>query len=111
MAGGLLDAFDYLVLLSAEPPERFERAARKWFVRLLAEVDELSFDDAQLAIACLRSLPRGDVEQLRASGNGSSRSRASRRASPGFFASCRGSVRALWGRPTAPKVRTARRSR
>jgi hypothetical protein len=63
---GLLDALDYLTLLAAEAPERFERAARRWFVRLVAQSEELSLDDAELAIACLRSLPTGDVEQLRA---------------------------------------------
>jgi hypothetical protein len=60
----LLDALDYLTLLSAEAPERFEQAARRWFVRLVAESDRLSLDDAELAIVCLRNLPIGDVEQL-----------------------------------------------
>jgi len=39
--------------------------ARRWLTRLLDESHDLSLDDAQLALACLRSLPAGDVEQLR----------------------------------------------
>ena len=63
---GLLDALDYCTLLAAEAPERYERAARRWLMRLLAESDTLTLDEAHLALACLRSLPAGDVDQLRA---------------------------------------------
>jgi hypothetical protein len=62
---GLLDALDNLTLLATEEPAWFERVARRWLTRLLDESLELSLDDAQLALACLRSLPAGDVEQLR----------------------------------------------
>jgi hypothetical protein len=62
---GLLDALDYLTLVATEEPARFERVARRWLTRLLDESHELSLDDAQLALACLRSLPNGDIEHLR----------------------------------------------
>jgi hypothetical protein len=62
---GLLDALDYLALVATEEPARFERAARRWMTRLLDESHDLGLDDAQLALACLRSLPAGDLEQLR----------------------------------------------
>jgi hypothetical protein len=63
---GLLDAFDYCTLLASEAPERFDRAARPWLSLLLTECEEkLTLDDVQLALARLRSLPKGDVDQLR----------------------------------------------
>jgi hypothetical protein len=60
----LLDALDFCALLAHEAPERYERAARRWFERLLRERDGLSLDQAQLAIACLLGLPSGDREWL-----------------------------------------------
>jgi hypothetical protein len=39
---GLIDALDYLALLAAEEPKRFERPARRWLIRLLRESDTLS---------------------------------------------------------------------
>jgi hypothetical protein len=62
---GLNDALDYLTLLAAEKPERFDRAARRWLARLLTESDTLTLDDAPLALACLQSLPAGDADPLR----------------------------------------------
>ena len=34
---GLNDALDYLVLLAADAPDQYDRAARKWLARLLSE--------------------------------------------------------------------------
>ena len=62
---GLLDALDYLVLLAAEAPERYDRAARRWLSRLLAESDALSPDDVAVAHGCLRGLAAGYGEQSR----------------------------------------------
>jgi hypothetical protein len=62
---GLLDALDYCTLLAAEAPDRYDSAARRWLGLLLAECASLTLDDVQLALACLRSLPAGDVDQIR----------------------------------------------
>ena len=62
---GLLDALDYCVLLAAEAPDRYDPAARRWLGLLLAECGSLTLDDVQLALACLRSLPAGDVDPIR----------------------------------------------
>src|SRR5437764_55140 len=62
---GLLDALDYCALLAVEAPARYERAARRWLIRLLSECDAVTLEEAHLALACLRSLPGGDVEALR----------------------------------------------
>ena len=61
----LLDALDYCTLLAAEAPDRYDRAARRWPGLLLTECGSLTLDDVQLALACLRSLPAGDVDELR----------------------------------------------
>ena len=53
---GLNDALDYLVLLAVESPERFDRAARRWLARLLAESDALTLDEVVIALGCLRGL-------------------------------------------------------
>src|SRR6476661_6887553 len=42
---GLNDALDYLVLLAAEAPDRYDRAARKWLARLLNESSALTLDE------------------------------------------------------------------
>ena len=60
----LLDAVDLCSLMAVEAPDRYERAARRLFRRLVAERDTLTLEDAQLAIACLRALPRGDRQRL-----------------------------------------------
>jgi hypothetical protein len=62
---GLNDALDYLVLLAAEKPERFDRAARKWLARLLSESPALTLDEAAVALGCLRGLAAGYGEQSR----------------------------------------------
>ena len=56
---GLNDALDYLTLFAAEDAERFERAARKWLARLLAESPALTLNEAMLAVGCLRGLREG----------------------------------------------------
>src|SRR5262249_16887785 len=56
---GLLDALDYLALLAAEAPERFDRAARRWLSRLLEESPALTLDDVTVALGCLRGLSGG----------------------------------------------------
>ena len=53
------------MLLAAEDPERFDPAARRWLGLLLAECGTLTLDDVQLALACLQSLPAGDVDPIR----------------------------------------------
>ena len=60
----LLDAVDLCVLMASEDVERYERAARRWFQRLVAERDDLTLEQAQLAIACLRELRHGDTDRL-----------------------------------------------
>jgi hypothetical protein len=60
----LLDAVDLCVLMAAEAPERYERAVRRLLVRLVTERERLTLGDAQLAIACLRSLRFGDSDRL-----------------------------------------------
>jgi hypothetical protein len=61
---GLLDALDF-TLLAAEAPNRYDPAARRWLSLLLAECGSLPLDDVQLALACLRSLPAGDIDPIR----------------------------------------------
>ena len=62
---GLNDALDYLVLLAAEAPDRYDRAARKWLARLLSESPALTADEVALAVGCLRGLRAGYGEQTR----------------------------------------------
>ena len=61
---GLPDALDYCVLLATEAPDRDDSTARRWLGLLLAECGSLTIDDVQLALACLRSLPAGDVDPI-----------------------------------------------
>jgi hypothetical protein len=62
---GLLDALDHLVLLATEEPDRYDRAARKWLARLLAESPAMTADEVAVAAGCMRGLPAGPVEQSR----------------------------------------------
>jgi hypothetical protein len=62
---GLLDALDYLTLLAAEKPDRFDRAAGRWLTRLLAESHALSPDEVAVAFGCLRGLAAGYGKQSR----------------------------------------------
>ena len=52
-------------LLAIERSDRFEPAACRWLSVLLLECGSLTLDDVQLALACLRSLPAGDVDPIR----------------------------------------------
>jgi hypothetical protein len=56
----LLDALDYLELLAAQRPDRFDRAAVRWHGRLETETVTLTLADSQLALAALGSLRAGD---------------------------------------------------
>jgi hypothetical protein len=60
----LLDAIDLCLLMATEAPERYDRAAKRWFVRLVSERETLTLDQAALALACLRGLASGDRERL-----------------------------------------------
>jgi hypothetical protein len=60
----LLDAIDLCSLMAIEAPERYRRAARRWFRRYVAEQDSLTLEQAQLAIACLQALGGADHERL-----------------------------------------------
>ena len=62
---GLSDALDYLVLLAAEAPERYDRAARKWLARLLSESPALTLDEVEVALGCVRGLAAGYPEHSR----------------------------------------------
>jgi hypothetical protein len=61
----LLDALDFCWLVAGEAPERYERAARRWFHRLVGEREGLTLGEYQLALTCLRELPTGDRDRLR----------------------------------------------
>jgi len=63
---GLLDALDYLALLATEAPDRYDRAARKWLARLLAESPALTLDESEITLGCLRGLVAGYEEHSRA---------------------------------------------
>jgi hypothetical protein len=56
----LADALDYLGLLAAVRPDRFDRAAVRWHGRLETEAAVLTFAESQLALAALGSLRAGD---------------------------------------------------
>jgi hypothetical protein len=62
---GLLDALDYLTLLAAEEPDRYDRAAHRWLSRLLAESDALTSDEVSVAVGCMRGLAAGYEEHSR----------------------------------------------
>ena len=59
---GLNDALDYLALVAAETPERYDRAAQRWFARLLSE-STLTPDEVVAAFGCLRGLAAGYAEE------------------------------------------------
>jgi hypothetical protein len=60
----LLDALDYLALLSHARPDRFDRAAVRWHGRLEMETQVLTLSESQLALAALGSLRAGDREAV-----------------------------------------------
>jgi hypothetical protein len=45
-----------LVLLLADDPRRFRRAALRWHARYCAEVTDVGFEEAQAVLACLAGL-------------------------------------------------------
>lgn len=60
----LADALDYLELLAAQRPDRFDRAAIRWHGRLESEIAVLTLAESQLALAALGSLRAGDTEAV-----------------------------------------------
>jgi hypothetical protein len=62
---GLNDALDHLALLSQEAPDRYDRAVGRWLNRLVRESEELTLEEFDLALGCLRGLRAGYVEQAR----------------------------------------------
>jgi hypothetical protein len=60
----LLDALDYLALLSHARPDRFDRAAIRWHGRLELEAGTLTLAESQLALAALGSLRAGDQDAI-----------------------------------------------
>jgi hypothetical protein len=62
---GPLDALNYLALLAAEAPDRYERAARTWLARLLAESPALRLNEVDVALGCLRGIAALYEEQSR----------------------------------------------
>ena len=62
---GLSDALDYLTLLATEAPDRYDRAARKWLGRLLAESPALTLNEVEVALGCLRGIAALYEEQSR----------------------------------------------
>jgi hypothetical protein len=51
------DALEIVCLILAQQPERFERAAVKWLVRLLSERPPTGLRDVERVVACLATLP------------------------------------------------------
>ena len=63
-AVSLLDAIDYLELLAAQRPDRFDRAAIRWHGRLEDEAPTLTPAESALALAALGSMRMGDTDAL-----------------------------------------------
>jgi len=61
-AVSLVHALDYLALLAAARPDRFDCAAVRWHGRLEAEASTLTLVESQLALAALGSLGAGDPD-------------------------------------------------
>jgi hypothetical protein len=55
---------DYLALPASEAPDRFDRAARKWLARLLAESPAMTLPEIDAALGCLHGIAAG-LEQSR----------------------------------------------
>lgn len=51
------DAVDLLLLYAEREPAKLERAATRWLQRLVAEREDLTLGDVQLAAAALAQLP------------------------------------------------------
>ena len=54
---GLADARSLLVLIAADDPDRFDRAAVRWHGRFELEVRGLELSESQLALAAFAGLP------------------------------------------------------
>jgi hypothetical protein len=61
----LLDAIDYLDLLSEANSPKLERAALRWHGRLETEAATLTLAESQLALAALASLCVGERDALK----------------------------------------------
>ena len=60
----LINALDYLVLLTTERPEKFPLAALRWHGRFELEARTLSLAESQLALSALVALGDGDAESV-----------------------------------------------
>ncbi len=60
----LIDALDYLDLLSEVKPEKLEQAALRWHGRLELEASLMTLAESQLALAALASLCAGEREAV-----------------------------------------------
>ena len=60
----LVDALDYLVLLTEHRPERAQPAALRWHGRFEIESTAITLAESQLALAALGSLCAGDREAV-----------------------------------------------
>jgi hypothetical protein len=54
----LTDALGVCLVMSAEPGDRYERAAARWLARLIFERPDLGLADLDRALSALRALPR-----------------------------------------------------
>jgi hypothetical protein len=61
----LLDALDYLDLLSETGSGKLERAALRWHGRLETEAQTLTLAESQLALAAVASLCAGERDALK----------------------------------------------
>jgi hypothetical protein len=61
----LLDALDYLDLLSEAESPKLERAALHWHGRLETEAPTLTLAESQLALAAVASLCAGERDPLK----------------------------------------------
>jgi hypothetical protein len=60
----LIDALDYLVLLAAVRPDRFDTAAVRWHGRLELESPLLTLVESQLALAALADIRAGGTDSV-----------------------------------------------
>jgi hypothetical protein len=60
----LIDALDYLALLAAVRPDRFDAAAVRWHGRLETESPWLTLSESALALAALGELRAGNIEAV-----------------------------------------------
>jgi hypothetical protein len=60
----LINALEYLVLLTTERPEKFPLAALRWHGRFELEARTLTLAESQLALSALIALGEGDAEAV-----------------------------------------------